>query len=194
MTVTGPSGSGKTELLKILCKNHAFAKLVSVTTRKPRPGEVEGEDYYFITEEQFSQLEKKNQLVQSVRFNGVSYGTTIGEMQRIYAEEKTPVVIVEPGGVDQFEDVCKHHNYTLISVFVNAQIDILIERMIRRMEGSALTKDVSEYLSKRLISLVTREVEWYNEKSYHINWHNNGKMTGLYELADYINKKLESIP
>ena len=59
--VSGPAGAGKSEIVKLVLKKHPDVKLsVSCTTRAPRPGEIDGVHYHFVTEEKFRQLVDEN--------------------------------------------------------------------------------------------------------------------------------------
>jgi guanylate kinase len=109
VTITGPSGSGKTELIKALENRGKFARLISVTTRPMRPGEIDGLDYYFITEAEYQTIVSAGGFLQTVDFNGYHYGTTTHELARVRSIEKTPIVIVEPSGITQFDRISKEH-------------------------------------------------------------------------------------
>ena len=56
--LSSPSGAGKTTLVKLLSKKNNFYISISHTTRKPRPNEVNGEDYFFVSDEEFKRLIK----------------------------------------------------------------------------------------------------------------------------------------
>lgn len=73
----GRSGSGKSTLERELITSYPtlFHKVVSVTTRKPRDGEVDGFDYHFITEEKFNELDRYDELIQTTTFAGNHYGS-----------------------------------------------------------------------------------------------------------------------
>ena len=59
--LSSPSGAGKTTLTKKLAENNSqFTISISHTTRKPRPNEINGKDYYFVSKEEFNSLIKKN--------------------------------------------------------------------------------------------------------------------------------------
>lgn len=73
----GPSGSGKSTIEKILVNQHGFDRIISHTTRKPRPGEIDGVDYYFVTPEQFNQIE----MVERTEYNGNLYGASVQEFK-----------------------------------------------------------------------------------------------------------------
>ncbi|MDB9520268.1 guanylate kinase [Roseofilum reptotaenium CS-1145] len=76
VVITGPSGVGKGTLVRSLLERHPDIYLsVSMTTRSPRPGEVNGKDYFFVTPEQFQDLIAAEQLLEWAQFAGNYYGT-----------------------------------------------------------------------------------------------------------------------
>ncbi|HZG37980.1 MAG TPA: guanylate kinase [Nodosilinea sp.] len=73
---TGPSGVGKGTLLRSLRHRYPALKLsVSATTRQPRPGEVEGQDYFFVSREDFQTMVEREELLEWAEFAGNLYGT-----------------------------------------------------------------------------------------------------------------------
>lgn len=76
IVMTGPSGVGKGTLVRALLQRHPELYLsVSVTTRIPRPGEVEGKNYYFVTRSQFERMVQEGELLEWAEFAGNYYGT-----------------------------------------------------------------------------------------------------------------------
>ena len=76
LVLSSPSGAGKTTLSRALLASDSHITMsISVTTRKPRPGEVEGRDYYFTDDSGFAALEAKAELLENARVFGNSYGT-----------------------------------------------------------------------------------------------------------------------
>ena len=74
--VSGPAGAGKSEIVKLLLKKHPDVRLsVSCTTRNPRPGEVDGVSYHFVTEERFQELVKENAFYEWAHVHQNHYGT-----------------------------------------------------------------------------------------------------------------------
>ena len=74
--VSGPAGAGKSEIVKLLLKKHPDVKLsVSCTTRAPRPGEIDGVSYHFVTEDRFDELIKEGAFYEYAHVHQNRYGT-----------------------------------------------------------------------------------------------------------------------
>lgn len=100
--ITGPSGVGKGTLIRGLMERLPALELsVSATTRAPRPGEVDGEDYHFLTREEFDGKVLAGEFVEHADYAGSSYGTLRSELEaRVRAG--VPVVLeIEVQGARQ---------------------------------------------------------------------------------------------
>ncbi|MFQ5749416.1 MAG: guanylate kinase [Planctomycetota bacterium] len=75
VVVSGPSGSGKTSLWKRLLAHPGVTFSVSATTRAPRPGEIEGRDYVFLSEKEFARRVQAGDFLEHAQVHGHSYGT-----------------------------------------------------------------------------------------------------------------------
>ncbi len=73
--VSAPSGAGKTTLCRNLRQQADFIYAVSCTTRSPRPGEIVGEDYYFLSEEEFQTRIERDEFLEHAEVHGRKYGT-----------------------------------------------------------------------------------------------------------------------
>ncbi|AST00952.1 guanylate kinase [Geobacillus sp. A8] len=98
--MSGPSGVGKGTVRKALFSqpdiNLHYS--VSVTTRPPREGEVEGVDYFFRTREQFEQMIRENKLLEWAEYVGNYYGTPIDYVEKTLAEGKDVFLEIEVQG------------------------------------------------------------------------------------------------
>lgn len=81
--ISGPSGAGKSTLTHRLIQDPAYQLSVSCTTRKIRPGEQNGKDYYFLTRDVFEQKILENQFLEYAQYDGNYYGTLLSELDRI---------------------------------------------------------------------------------------------------------------
>ncbi len=138
--LTAPSGAGKTtvksKLLAALTKELSFS--VSATTRKIRGNEQEGIDYHFTNEEVFKKLiEKKAFIEWEMVYPGLYYGTTIEELNRIWKEEKVPVLDIDVKGA---LNVKKQFGNLVLSIFIEPpSIAVLKERLEKRGTDTAET-------------------------------------------------------
>lgn len=102
VVLTGPSGVGKGTLLKALLQNHPDIYLsVSATTRKPRPGEVDGQNYYFLNRSQFNEMIAAGEFLEWAEFAGNCYGTPRKEIEKQIAEDKIVLLEIEVQGARQ---------------------------------------------------------------------------------------------
>jgi guanylate kinase len=88
LVVTGPSGVGKGTLIRALMERLPGLELsVSATTRPPRPGEVDGRDYYFLTPEEFERRLEADEFLEHATYAGNRYGTPRSELERVGAQD-----------------------------------------------------------------------------------------------------------
>ncbi|OLP16853.1 guanylate kinase [Leptolyngbya sp. 'hensonii'] len=102
IVLTGPSGVGKGTLLRSLLKRHPELYLsISVTTRAPRPSEVDGQHYYFVTRTQFERMVANNELLEWAEFAGNCYGTPREPVENQIAQGKWVILEIELEGARQ---------------------------------------------------------------------------------------------
>jgi guanylate kinase len=138
LVMSSPSGAGKTTLSRrLLGADPNVAMSVSVTTRQPRPGEVNGKDYHFITHEEFGRLRDRGDLLEYAEVFGNFYGTP-----------KRPVVDALQAGRDVLFDIDWQGTQQLSAAMGEDLVRIFIlppsaedlrERLIGRAQDSAST-------------------------------------------------------
>ena len=95
---SAPSGAGKTTIVKRLLEKYGdkIAFSISASTREPRAGEVDGEDYYFISKEEFLHRIAKKEFVEFEEvYSGTFYGTLRSEIERIWEEGKAVIFDID---------------------------------------------------------------------------------------------------
>ena len=100
---SAPSGSGKTTVVKhLLAKFDHLAFSVSATTRTKRPGEIDGKDYYFFSEDEFRKKINEGAFLEYEEvYKGLYYGTLKSEVQRLWSEGKAVIFDVDvKGGIN----------------------------------------------------------------------------------------------
>ncbi|MCF8528443.1 MAG: guanylate kinase [Aquiluna sp.] len=117
LIIAGPAGVGKgTVVARLLENDPSFTLSVSATTRAPRPGEVDGVHYHFISKAEFESLIGQNQLLEYAVVHGDNYyGTLLNELTRAEANDQTLVVEIDLQGARQVKAIIP----AAISVFIN---------------------------------------------------------------------------
>jgi guanylate kinase len=101
--LSAPSGGGKTTIAKLLlARRPDLGYSVSCTTRTPRPGEIAGTDYYFISRAEFVAERERDAFAESAMVHGNLYGTLRREVERVMAEGKHVVMDIDVQGAIQF--------------------------------------------------------------------------------------------
>ena len=99
LIISGPSGTGKGTLVKKLMENDpSFRFSCSVTTRKPRTGEIEGVHYYFVTDEEYDRMVANNEFLEHATVHGHHYGTLRKPVEDLMAQGYNVLLDIDPQG------------------------------------------------------------------------------------------------
>ena len=98
IVVSGPAGSGKGTVNAHLLKRDEFVYSVSATTRAPRPGEVNGVNYHYITVEDFKGRIQRGEMLEYTEYCGNYYGTPLKEAEEVLASGKNLILEIEVEG------------------------------------------------------------------------------------------------
>ncbi len=162
---SAPSGSGKTTIVRHLLKQERFnlAFSISATSRAPRSNEKNGEDYYFISLEDFKQKIKNDEFLEWEEvYRDNFYGTLKSEVERIWAEEKHVIFDIDVRGGLRIKE--KFPEETL-AVFVKPpDINELLKRLKKRGEES--DEKIAARIAKAPIELATASMFDKTIKNY----------------------------
>lgn len=114
VVVTGPSGVGKSTVVREVLRRTGAEFSVSVTTRKPRPGETDGRDYRFVGRTAFENMVKHGELLEWAEVFGELYGTPAGPVHEAIQAGKTIVLEIDVEGGIQVRDKMPDATYVLI--------------------------------------------------------------------------------
>jgi guanylate kinase len=131
VVLSGPSGVGKGTVRKALfeLEGHDLVYSISMTTREPREGEVEGEDYYFVSREEFEQRIKDDGFLEYAEFVGNYYGTPKDKVEEQMEQGKEVVLEIEIQGALQVREKAKDAVFVFIAPPTK---EALYRRLLRR--------------------------------------------------------------
>ena len=147
--ITGPSGVGKGTLIRGLMREVPEVELsVSATTRAPRPGEVDGRDYHFLSDREFDRRVAAGDFVEHASYSGHRYGTLRSELERRLNAGAPVVLEIEVQGARQIRDAMPE----ALQVFIAPPtVDALRARLVGR--GTDTPADVEARLATALEEL-----------------------------------------
>ena len=138
--LSSPSGAGKTTLVKLISENQSFFTSISHTTRTPRPNEIDGVDYYFITENQFHKMINEDKFLEHAKVFDNYYGTTKESVIDYLEKGKNVIFDIDWQGTEQIFN--RKLNYKLITIFIlPPSKNILYERLANRHKNDNFIVD-----------------------------------------------------
>jgi len=172
MVLSSPSGAGKTTLARRLIEaDPGIAMSVSVTTRPPRPGEVNGRDYHFIDEAAFKRMREADELLEWARVFDNFYGTPRPPVEKAIKSGRDILFDIDWQGAQQLSEKLKHD---VVRVFILPPSAAALEKRLQtRAQDSA---DVV----RRRMEAASAEISHWPEYDYVIvNASLDASMAGL---------------
>ena len=143
LVLAGPAGSGKTTLCeRMVAETPGFSRVVTTTTREPRPGEVNGVHYHFFSDQEFDQRLAAGEFLEWARVHSLDrrYGTLASSVLDPLAAGRSLIINVDVQGVDNFRRaaaanplLAKHMG----TVYIDVPISELRQRLVGRGESEA---------------------------------------------------------
>ncbi len=144
LVIAGPSGAGKSSVIaEVLRRNPALAFSVSATTRPRRPGEVDGRDYTFVSEEAFDRMIEEGALIEWTAYGGHRYGTPWSEVRAPLAAGSDVVINVEVQGALALRRSSLPHPVVLVFMVPPSR-----DELLRRIRSRGTESE--EALARRL--------------------------------------------
>ena len=142
--LTGPSGVGKGTVVKeILGKDKNIWLSISATTRKPREGEKEGKNYYFLNQDKFKEMIEQNLFLEWAQFAGNYYGTPLSSVNEKIKKGFTVLLEIEVEGAKQIKEKFPDS----LSIFLLPPDKAELERRIRN-RGTENEESIKKRLSR----------------------------------------------
>ncbi len=163
LIVTGAAGTGKGMVNGMLLRDYPnFAFSVSATTRAPRPGEVDGREYHFLTREQFEEQIKNDGLIEYTEYCGNYYGTLKSELHKLDEGKNLILEIETDGGMN-----VKRLYPDSVAVFIlPPDYDTLKSRLVNR--GTNTPEDIENRMKRAL-----EEFKFVEKYDYAVVNHND---------------------
>lgn len=154
IVLTGPSGVGKGTLLRIILQRHPELYLsISATTRQPRPGEIDGQQYYFVSRNKFNQMIAEDEFLEWAEYAGNYYGTPRAAVERQIQLGQSVILEIELVGARKI-----HQTFpSALRIFI---MPPSLAELENRMRGRG--QDSEEAIAKRL-SRAQAEIEAADE-------------------------------
>ena len=164
LVVSGPSGTGKTTVCeKLLKQNKNLHFSISCTTRKPRKGEVDGEDYYFITVEEFKKRVENDEFLEYAEVHDNYYGTLKTEVTDRLQKGEDVLVDIDVQGMRQLRKASKGNDilekYTSYVFIAPPSYSELEQRLRNR------ATDSEAVVNRRMLN-ARKELKAWNDYEY----------------------------
>ena len=160
LILSSPSGAGKTTLSRKLLEREQDGGLVmsvSVTTRKPRPGEVNGKDYFFVSHEKYLDMAASNQFLEHAQVFENHYGTPVDFVSKHIHQGRDVLFDIDWQGTKQLKAKARED---VVSIFI---LPPSMDELHRRLKSRA--QDSDEVVAKRM-SKATSEISHWAEYDY----------------------------
>ena len=154
IVLSSPSGAGKTTLVKKISSEKDYFVSISHTTRKPRPNEIDGVDYHFVSQVEFEKLIKKNNFYEHAKIFDNYYGTSKNSVNKLHQEKYDVVFDIDWQGTKQLS---AYKELNLIKIFIlPPDKDELKKRLINR------NQDNEKIVEKRLKQYENDVQHWFD--------------------------------
>ena len=156
--LSSPSGAGKTTLTKKIAENNKnFTISISHTTRKPRPNEINGKDYQFVSVKEFNDLIKEKNFFEYANIFNNYYGTLKKPVLELLSLGRDVLFDIDWQGTQQLKKI---KNLSLVTFFIlPPNIQILKKRLLNRHKGQ-------EELVEKRMNKFSEEASHWNEYNY----------------------------
>ncbi len=170
---TGPDGSGRKSVAEAVGHTFGINKVLSYVTRKPRPGEVDGQDYHFISKEAYREMEWRDEFLESVEIDGQLYGIRRADVEEQLQDHGCVYLILNREGAERIKEI---YGDSVIRLFLYADRRTLEDRH----KEMGLDPEV----------VASRMRRYDEEMSYRFSCEHT---YGNYDLADTVSRITETV-
>lgn len=179
--LSAPSGGGKSSIARaLLAKDPTLVRSVSATTRKPRPGDIEGKDYFFKSKNDFLKMINEGKLLEYSEIYGNLYGIPKDFVETQLQQGHNLIFDIDTQGAQKLKTILQN---SVVSIFI---LPPSIDELRKRLE--ARKQDSPEEIDLR-VNLATKEIE--NARNYDHVVVNNDFLTSVNTIYDLIKAERE---
>lgn len=175
LVLSSPSGAGKTTLAHRLIElDSSIALSISVTTRPPRPGEVDGSDYNFVDAATFAEMRDRGELLEWARVFDYAYGTPRAPIEAAVADGRDVLFDIDWQGAQQLSEKMKHD---VVRVFVLPPSHDVLEERLR-----ARAQDAEDVVERRMADASAEISHWPEYDYVIVNANIENSLQGLQSI------------
>ncbi|XP_002737679.1 guanylate kinase-like isoform X2 [Saccoglossus kowalevskii] len=185
IVLSGPSGTGKSTLIKKLMNEFKeyFGFTISHTTRKARPGEKHGQDYYFTNREAMEEAVSRNEFIETAEYSGNLYGTSKKAVEDVLSKQKICILDIDMQGVKNVKQTNLKPRY----IFIKPPSMEALEERLRGRET-----ETDESIQKRLCS-AKAELEYALTGAYDVMIINDDLEIAYEELKGFLSQDISNL-
>ncbi|ETI67221.1 guanylate kinase [Neobacillus vireti] len=140
---TGPDGSGRKTIAKMVATAFDMETVLSYTTRSPRHYEKNGEDYHFVNEDTFKQMQAQQEFLESVEIDGIHYGIREQDIVKAFENHDLVYLTLNPEGTEKLK---KMYGDSVVRLFIYSDRDTVIQRHQNRQDSNeVIERHMSHY-------------------------------------------------
>ena len=183
VVLSSPSGAGKTTLVKKIAQENNFKISISHTTRKPRTNETNGQDYFFISEDEFKKLIKNEEFLEYAKVFGNYYGSSKNQVLKNLNEGENVIFDIDWQGTEQIKK--QKLDYKLITFFI---LPPSKSELFKRLKNRDMKdKNIVEERMKQF----NEDIEQWENYDFVVI---NDDLEKCYkEIISFINKKINNL-
>lgn len=140
---TGPDGSGRSTIADMVGSTFGMKKVISYTTRQPRPIEVDGQDYHFINLEQFQEAMRRNEFLERIQINNNHYGIKNDDVAHMFEKYSCIYLILNPTGAETLKLL---YGDNVVRIFIYADRNTVEDRQRKKgLSEAEIASHLSHY-------------------------------------------------
>jgi guanylate kinase len=155
VVLSGPAGVGKTTVAARLLEKAGYVRSVSATTRAPRPGEVNGRDYHYVSRDEFTALIGQGELIEHAEVHGNFYGTPMQPLREALAANKVMLLVIDVNGGVQV----KNKKLDALLLFLKAPSQTELTRRLEK-RATESPEEQAKRLAKAMQELKVAEADY----------------------------------